>query len=827
MIEPHIKSGKIAFPKEYMYSALSLLDGDNLINAVMESRKLLAQSDDKNLAKLIFMNFPVDNFDSKKDTLKAFFNKLNLLTPEILDKYHVHGRVYEYFLGFITAKNKGKKGGSQIEDLGQYFSRREIIRYIIAKVAPKLKSNKTVPVMGDFFVGSGGFDTEYIRYMNYKFKNINWGENIKNIYGFDTDRDIIKSARVDILSLTSCFDKLYELNDNIKNVTSTFEHNDGFPTVDFNFTNPPYGGNSAKEEEDKIKISNSGREIKHIAQFGSININTVPDTFKKTKSKPTLISGDNKETIALLHGMGVLKKDGVYAGILKEGVFFDGKFTDLRRELINNYEVMWVCSVPQSDFWNTSTKTSILIFKNSGKRTTNINFCTLDSIVDDNGQFTGIKEINPQDSKIISNFNCDDYSFDMKDGKYMNVSYEELVKENFTLNYKNFIKQNIIVNNGFKVVKLGDVFIWKPKTNHPASDGVESGKYRFYTSGEKIKKCDFLDVDNELSLLIGNGGNGCIYLDDTFSVSDHMFVLQTKDKFLTTYIYYYLKYNWEHLLKFCFNGSTMGNIGKNTLNNYEIPIPESIETVKLYLDFLEPANQSIQSLQSLQSQKEKSICGKIKLLTSFGSNGVEWDEYMFNELTEFQKKTVKYKAADGKISGKYKFYTSSQEKIMYIDDEPMFKDLMLIMGRKGNACAHYDSMFSCEHDDVYVIKCNKLIDTRYMYYYIKSKIEYYDDMMNGSTIGGTSKDFLNKQQIRILKPHLLEQYGLNQDFEFMDKLRNDIQQTLKDQETFTKQMMKLVLDTTHKTSVEKIEEIVEKIEVKVSKPKRKTKEITI
>ena len=56
--------------------------------------------------------------------------------------------------------------------------------------------------MGDFFCGSGGFITEYIRFLNYKYKNIDWEKNIDNIYGSDTDGEIIKSARVDIMTLT-------------------------------------------------------------------------------------------------------------------------------------------------------------------------------------------------------------------------------------------------------------------------------------------------------------------------------------------------------------------------------------------------------------------------------------------------------------------------------------------------------------------------------------------------------------------------------------------------------------------------------------------------
>ncbi len=64
-----------------------------------------------------------------------------------------------------------------------------------------------------------------------------------------------------------------------------------------------------------------------------------------------------------------------------------------------------------------------------------------------------------------------------------------------------------------------------------------------------------------------------------------------------------------------FNGSTLGNVSKESLNNYEITIPESIDTIKLYLDYLGPAN------KTLQTQKEASISGKIKLLTQMGAEG--------------------------------------------------------------------------------------------------------------------------------------------------------------------------------------------------------------
>ena len=44
--------------------------------------------------------------------------------------------------------------------------------------------------------------------------------------------------------------------------------------------------------------------------------------------------------------MGLLSDGGTCVGVLKEGVFFDSKYTYLRNYLINNYNVTDVISVP-------------------------------------------------------------------------------------------------------------------------------------------------------------------------------------------------------------------------------------------------------------------------------------------------------------------------------------------------------------------------------------------------------------------------------------------------------------------------------------------------
>ncbi len=72
--------------------------------------------------------------------------------------------------------------------------------------------------------------------------------------------------------------------------------------------------------------------------------------------------------------------------------------------------------------------------------------------------------------------------------------------------------------------------------------------------------------------------------------------------------------------------------------------------------------------------------------------------------------------------------------------------------------------------------------------------------MNKSTGSGypaINADDIKDLPIHILNPHLISQYKLDDDFVFMDKLRNDISNTLKLQEETTKQMMTIAKDNNY------------------------------
>lgn len=525
-----------------------------------------------------------------------------------------------------------------------------------------------------------------------------------------------------------------------------------------------------------------------------------------------MINGDNKETLAVLHGMGILKDNGLYCGVLKEGVFFDGKFKDLRKNLVENYNVQYVISIPQSDFWNTSTKTSILIFKNDKQRTKEINFCELKELIED-GDNIGVQEINPETKKIIREFISSNYEWNKKDGEFLTVSYENIVSKDYTFNFKNFIKQDIKVGKGFKVVKLGDIC---ECPSYEISDENTDGIYNFYTCSNKIKKCSNPNINGNY-LLLGSRGTieEAIHLTSgLFGCGNNLIIIKTKDNnnSLLTYIYYYLTNN-KNIIQDKTTGSTVPMISKKEFLEIEIPIPENIETIKLYLDYLQPANQT---LQTLQTQKEASICGKIKLLTSMGNEGVDYDEYNIMKLINM--KDGKYNSSDMIDNGKYHFYNASVNNPVGTINEYCFEgDKYILFVKSGG---NSKNKISDSHalglpilvkgkcsSNVHVSKItiiNNIISYDYLFYYLlMSKPKIQENAKYSTGLGGVDMEYFRNLSIRILKPDIISKYKLDEDFEFMDKLKNDIQNTLKIQEETTKQMMSLVLN--HTSSDEKVE----------------------
>jgi restriction endonuclease S subunit len=289
-----------------------------------------------------------------------------------------------------------------------------------------------------------------------------------------------------------------------------------------------------------------------------------------------------------------------------------------------------------------------------------------------------------------------------------------------------------------------------------------------------------------------------------------MFVLTSKNDNLTTYIYYYIKSNWENFVKKCYYGSTLGNISKETLNNYEIPIPKDILTTQIYLDYLNEVNNNLQTLHYLQEQKEKTICGLIKILTIFGKIGVDYDEYFLKDVCLInindKIKQKKIKQMDFieylDIGNCINFIT---QKLKNDDNLPSrakrtvnIDDIILSSVRPNNK--NINIITKNNYIDNLVVSTGFIvlrpinIKPHYLYFYLLRDdiTDYLVSKSSGSGYPTITTTTVENMKIKILKPHIIEKYNLEEEFEFVHKLRNDIINTLKNQEEIIKQMTKVV-----------------------------------
>ena len=118
--------------------------------------------------------------------LKSIMKSLEKLDINHLDsQYDLVGTIYEIHLRSGTS--------NAMRDLGQYFTHRLVIKYMVELCKPTLVNGKVETIV-DPTMGTGGFLTMAIKYLNKNNKDIDWNENIKNIYGFDLDENVKNMA---------------------------------------------------------------------------------------------------------------------------------------------------------------------------------------------------------------------------------------------------------------------------------------------------------------------------------------------------------------------------------------------------------------------------------------------------------------------------------------------------------------------------------------------------------------------------------------------------------------------------------------------------------
>lgn len=532
------------------------------------------------------------------------------------------GKIYEYFIG---------RDETAISELGAYFTDRHIVNYILQKLNPVLLENGRINDMIDMFGGSGGFTTGYIDFLNDKYPNqIDWESEISKIHHYDINEDVIKSASLEILCMTQ------NLPD-IENVTykNAFTSDFGGNKFMYILTNPPYGGDKNKQSDIQIKREKIKNFIKSQIATNSLDAETLKNRntqlkkiereerqekkeSEKTKvclsscgdrinifAKNRELSGSDKESCSLILMMELLAKNGTAIGVLKEGVFFNKTYKDLRKCLIENFNVVEIISVPQDQFENTSTKTSIVIFQNTDQKTTEIRFSDL--VVEKNE----VDEFAELNGEICMTKNKGDIS-SVSDKLVSIASVEDiLMNPIYSLNAKDYNKKVIICGDGYELVRLGDICECLTTTKHCTNIGKTNGKFKFYNSSQNSNLyVDFCEI-TEYSIILGQGGNFNIHFDKDFTPSKHVCVIQSikKNIILLKYLYYII----PELQKFIIvNGSTISWLNKTNIKNLELPIPKSQAKIQEWVDKISRPYDKMNSNKSRINELETFVQTRIK-----------------------------------------------------------------------------------------------------------------------------------------------------------------------------------------------------------------------
>jgi type I restriction-modification system DNA methylase subunit len=610
------------------FSSLHNVKETEIYEKVTNISEIIHNNSEINIYKSISCDIP-SNITGK--ILKHLINDIQLLldSEERINE-QLSGKIYEYFIG---------RDKSAISDLGAYFTNRHIVEYVYNIVKPQLDDNGNVPSMIDPFGGSGGFTLGYIQWLNNlesssdTESHINWSKNINNINHIDMNPDVVRYAGMEILCMTKEIPNMDEciICDN----AFTYE---SYKKYKYIFTNPPYGGDKdnnksmyakltrtiaflvkkLETENDVKKIDKLKKQaedfniklksIKTRKETQKVSINNSSNFIKKycTDNKLDKSKYKDKESVSLILMMALLDIGGTAVGVLKEGVFFDKKYSTLRKHLVETFDVKLVISVPQNQFENTSTKTSILIFeKPINKKTTSIiEFRKLDVINYDDDVF---EEIN---GNWVLTYMKDDIK-ELGETRVSTANLNELKTSNYNFDGKKYNLKELIPGDGFKMVKIGTIVKFLSKSKRKASFGKSEGLVPFYTSSDKIKYCDIADYKEE-SIIIGTGGNSSLHYNNTlFSCSGDNIIITSKQ---SQYIYYIIKSLWG-LFMGQMSGSTIKHVNKNMLENFKIPVPEDTNVMQMWVDRIsKPYDEKLTNAKLLE-QKEQQVMDEIKRIT--------------------------------------------------------------------------------------------------------------------------------------------------------------------------------------------------------------------
>ena len=535
-------------------------------------------------------NFKLSNPTYHVEILNEF-KKLDFSNLD--GKIDILGTIYEIHLS--SGSNK-----SAMRDLGQFFTERDVCKYMTALCNPKMLSDGRAESVLDPTMGTGGFLSSYIQHLG---NSVDWSKMHNDIAGYDIDEFVMSIGRINLYLQTGQLFERIEHRDTLSNDIGTETQRLKFKNI---LANMPFGVSG---------LTHAGccKRVRNLK-------------IQSTKSEPLFL----QLMMASLDDGGrcaVVVPDGVLTNITKGKDSSKRGYNGTRKYLLDNFELKRVIKMKGQFFSNTGIQPSILFFENTGKPTSATEFWEVEK--NSVGVITEKLIVCVPREKI----DTDSYSLDMR--CYVEVTVSEKASE-------------------FPMVKLGDIMKSVKGTRYNVGDGTDTGKYPLIRSSKdgSVKWMDTYTHEGPL-IAVGNGGIANFHYAEKFNASTHTLVYDCNETANKKYVYYMLKYNSDHINESCFKGTGLKNLKLDDFNEFAFPLPplEIQEQIVAELDRIyENAHKATQMATSIKTQM-------VSVMKSVGMRGYERKKLgeLYNNIT-YKKKI--YKSEIDNI-GSIPFYNGS------------------------------------------------------------------------------------------------------------------------------------------------------------------------
>lgn len=453
-------------------------------------------------------NFKLKNPDNHIAIVKQF---ATLDFKNLSGSVDILGTIYENHLGSGSSK-------SAMRDLGQFFTDRRVCSYMTSLCDPKWFPDGRAESVLDPTMGTGGFLTAYVNYLQELGAKVDWNKMQMDIAGYDIDEFVMSIGRINMYLSTGILFERITHRDSLQNDVGEGHQRMKFKII---LANMPFGVKG-------LKFADCCKRVKELKCDG-------------TKSEPLFLN--------LM--MAALDDGGRCAVVVPDGVLVNNskQHNSTRKYLLEHFELKRVIKMKGQFFSNTGIQPSILFFENNGKKTDCIEFWEVEQ--DSTG--TVVESM----IAAVEYSNLDDAcSLDVR--RYqVDTPYDSHT-------------------NSTQFVTLEECCEYKNGKTLSADEKIEHGEYDVMGGGiEYIGKTKHYNREGETISISKSGASaGFVAFHTKRYWAGDCLTITSKDIHVmrTKFIYYYLKIN-NRLLMNRTSGSTIPHCKWDDIKDIKIPLP--------------------------------------------------------------------------------------------------------------------------------------------------------------------------------------------------------------------------------------------------------------